>query len=142
MHVNCSAYLTVSILFYSRSASYVCSSTAQSLNLFISRFLVLCFLVGVFCLLVWLVWGVFFVFFFFFKAFAGGDLYELLKDYILTKGQLNENNFPRPNPKKSGSAILAKVVEGPAQDGKCLLDCSKIEFQSLVPSIVKHMSMK
>ncbi|XP_063996299.1 putative exonuclease GOR isoform X2 [Pogoniulus pusillus] len=47
---------------------------------------------------------------------CGGDLYELLNDYILTKGQLNENNFPRPNPKKSGSAILAKIVEGPAQD--------------------------
>uniref|UniRef100_A0A8C8E4C4 Exonuclease domain-containing protein n=1 Tax=Otus sunia TaxID=257818 RepID=A0A8C8E4C4_9STRI len=33
-------------------------------------------------------------------------LYRLLEDYLLTEEQLKENNFPRPNPEKNGSAIL------------------------------------
>ncbi|XP_054253609.1 putative exonuclease GOR [Indicator indicator] len=53
----------------------------------------------------------------------GSALYELLKDYILTKEQLNENNFPRPNPEKSGSAILPKVVKGPVHDALKRLCC-------------------
>ncbi|XP_068279054.1 RNA exonuclease 1 homolog [Nyctibius grandis] len=46
-------------------------------------------------------------------AFTGGALYELLKDYLLTEEQLNENNFPRPNPEKYGSAILTGVAKNP-----------------------------
>ncbi|XP_061324633.1 uncharacterized protein LOC133277086 [Pezoporus flaviventris] len=38
-----------------------------------------------------------------------GALYELLKKYLLTKEQLNENNFPRQHPGKNGSAILTGV---------------------------------
>uniref|UniRef100_A0A8B9TKY4 Exonuclease domain-containing protein n=1 Tax=Anas platyrhynchos TaxID=8839 RepID=A0A8B9TKY4_ANAPL len=37
---------------------------------------------------------------------TGDVLYELLKDYLLTEQQLIENNFPRPNPEKNGSAIF------------------------------------
>ncbi|XP_065519983.1 RNA exonuclease 1 homolog isoform X2 [Lathamus discolor] len=43
------------------------------------------------------------------KAFTGGALYELLKKYVLTKEQLNENNFPRQHPGKNGAAILTGV---------------------------------
>ncbi|KAM9509922.1 RNA exonuclease 1 homolog [Guaruba guarouba] len=43
------------------------------------------------------------------KAFTGGALYELLKQYLLTKEQLNENNFPQQYPGKNGSAILTGV---------------------------------
>ncbi|XP_009579922.1 PREDICTED: RNA exonuclease 1 homolog, partial [Fulmarus glacialis] len=50
------------------------------------------------------------------KAFTGGALYELLKDYLLTEEQLNENNFPRPNPEKNGSAILTGVVKNAGYD--------------------------
>ncbi|XP_061217034.1 uncharacterized protein LOC133216406 [Neopsephotus bourkii] len=39
----------------------------------------------------------------------GSALYELLKKYLLTKEQLNENNFPRQHPGKNGSAILTGV---------------------------------
>uniref|UniRef100_A0A8C8VI68 Exonuclease domain-containing protein n=1 Tax=Pelusios castaneus TaxID=367368 RepID=A0A8C8VI68_9SAUR len=37
---------------------------------------------------------------------TGGVLYRLLKDYVLTEEQLNENGYPQPNPEKPGSAIL------------------------------------
>ncbi|XP_075302958.1 uncharacterized protein LOC104326743 [Opisthocomus hoazin] len=50
------------------------------------------------------------------QAFTGGVLYELLKDYLLTEEQLNENNFPRPNPGKNGSAILTGVVKSAGYD--------------------------
>ncbi|PKU46255.1 hypothetical protein llap_3479 [Limosa lapponica baueri] len=50
------------------------------------------------------------------KAFTDGALYELLKDYLLTEEQLNENNFPRPNPEKNGSAILTGVVKNAGYD--------------------------
>uniref|UniRef100_A0A672V759 Exonuclease domain-containing protein n=1 Tax=Strigops habroptila TaxID=2489341 RepID=A0A672V759_STRHB len=40
-----------------------------------------------------------------------GALYELLKNYLLTKEQLTENNFPRPHPEKNGSAILTGGVK-------------------------------
>ncbi|KAM6033331.1 uncharacterized protein VSU04_016341 [Chlamydotis macqueenii] len=50
------------------------------------------------------------------KAFTGGALYELLKYYLLTEEQLNENNFPRPNPEKNGSAILTGVVKNAGYD--------------------------
>uniref|UniRef100_A0A8C3JVP4 Exonuclease domain-containing protein n=1 Tax=Calidris pygmaea TaxID=425635 RepID=A0A8C3JVP4_9CHAR len=53
-----------------------------------------------------------------FLAFTDGALYELLKDYLLTEEQLNENNFPRPNPEKNGSAILTGVVKNAGYDGK------------------------
>jgi len=79
-------------------------------------------------------WGVF-------LAFTGGVLYELLKDYLLTEEQLNENNFPRPNPGKNGSAILTGVVKSAGYDGKCLLDCNKTDFQSVVHSTVKYMDI-
>ncbi|XP_067172045.1 RNA exonuclease 1 homolog [Apteryx mantelli] len=42
---------------------------------------------------------------------TGAALYELLKDYLLTKEQLNENNFPRPNPEKNGSAIFNGIIK-------------------------------
>ncbi|XP_009464474.1 PREDICTED: uncharacterized protein LOC104013669 [Nipponia nippon] len=47
----------------------------------------------------------------------GGALYELLKGYLLTEEQLNENNFPRPNPEKNGSAMLTGVVKNAGYDG-------------------------
>ncbi|XP_010014178.1 PREDICTED: RNA exonuclease 1 homolog [Nestor notabilis] len=50
------------------------------------------------------------------KAFTGGDLYELLKNYLLTKEQLNENNFPRPHPEKKGHAILTGIVKNAGCD--------------------------
>ncbi|KAM6187509.1 RNA exonuclease 1 homolog [Sarcoramphus papa] len=50
------------------------------------------------------------------KAFTGGALYELLKDYLLTEEQLNENNFPRQNPEKNGSAVLTGVVKNAGYD--------------------------
>uniref|UniRef100_A0A8B9V8G0 C3H1-type domain-containing protein n=1 Tax=Anas zonorhyncha TaxID=75864 RepID=A0A8B9V8G0_9AVES len=43
------------------------------------------------------------------KELTGDVLYELLKDYLLTEQQLIENNFPRPNPEKNGSAIFRGV---------------------------------
>lgn len=77
-----------------------------------------------------------------FLAFTGSALYELLKDYLLTEEQLNENNFPRPNPEKNGSAILTGVVKNAGCDGECLLDCKKIEFQSVVYRTVKYTGIK
>ncbi|XP_030325657.1 RNA exonuclease 1 homolog [Strigops habroptila] len=50
------------------------------------------------------------------KAFTGGALYELLKNYLLTKEQLTENNFPRPHPEKNGSAILTGGVKNAGCD--------------------------
>nr|XP_021154577.1 RNA exonuclease 1 homolog isoform X2 [Columba livia] len=50
------------------------------------------------------------------EAFTGSALYKLLKDYLLTEEQLKENNFPRPNPKKNGSAILTGVVKNAGCD--------------------------
>ncbi|XP_010280171.1 PREDICTED: RNA exonuclease 1 homolog, partial [Phaethon lepturus] len=50
------------------------------------------------------------------EAFTGGGLYEHLKVYLLTKEQLNENNFPRPNPEKNGSAIFAGAVRNSGYD--------------------------
>ncbi|KAM6227868.1 RNA exonuclease 1 homolog [Spheniscus humboldti] len=50
------------------------------------------------------------------KVFTGRALYELLKDYLLTEEQLNENNFPRPNPEKNGSAILTGIVKNAGYD--------------------------
>ncbi|XP_009946496.1 PREDICTED: RNA exonuclease 1 homolog [Leptosomus discolor] len=46
----------------------------------------------------------------------GGALYELLKKYLLTEEQLNENNFPRRNPEKSGSAILTGIIKNAKYD--------------------------
>lgn len=73
-----------------------------------------------------------------FLVFTDGALYELLKDYLLTEEQLNENNFPRPNPEKNGSAILTGIVKNAGYSGKCLLDCNKIEFQLVVHRLVKY----
>ncbi|XP_067409277.1 RNA exonuclease 1 homolog isoform X2 [Emydura macquarii macquarii] len=42
--------------------------------------------------------------------FTGVVLYRLLKDYILTEDQLNENGYPQPNPEKPGSAILGTGI--------------------------------
>uniref|UniRef100_A0A8D0FJM7 Exonuclease domain-containing protein n=1 Tax=Strix occidentalis caurina TaxID=311401 RepID=A0A8D0FJM7_STROC len=53
----------------------------------------------------------FLVFSWVFLAFTDGALYRLLEDYLLTEEQLKENNFPRPNPEKNGSAILTGVVK-------------------------------
>ncbi|XP_035746698.1 RNA exonuclease 1 homolog [Egretta garzetta] len=50
------------------------------------------------------------------KSFTGGALCELLKYYLLTEEQLNENNFPRPNPEKNGGAILAGLVKNAGYD--------------------------
>lgn len=33
-------------------------------------------------------------------------LYRHLKDYLLTEEQLRENNYPQPNPEKSGRILL------------------------------------
>ncbi|XP_032865896.2 exonuclease GOR-like [Tyto alba] len=45
------------------------------------------------------------------KVFTGGDLYGLLKSYLLSEEQLKENNFPRPNPGINGSAIFKGIVK-------------------------------
>ncbi|KAM8792614.1 uncharacterized protein ACNFOS_013842 [Eudromia elegans] len=37
-------------------------------------------------------------------------LYELLKDYLLTKEQLDENNFPRSHPEKHGNAVFNGII--------------------------------
>ncbi|KAM3936772.1 RNA exonuclease 1 homolog [Leptodactylus fuscus] len=37
---------------------------------------------------------------------AGPNLYNLLKDYLLSEDQLIENGYPRPNPDKPGSAVI------------------------------------
>lgn len=79
---------------------------------------------------------------FFFLVFTGRALYELLKDYLLTEEQLNENNFPRPNPEKNGSAILTGIVKNAGYDGKCLLDCNKLGFQSVVHRAVKYTGIR
>ncbi|XP_035166688.1 RNA exonuclease 1 homolog isoform X4 [Oxyura jamaicensis] len=50
------------------------------------------------------------------KVLTGGVLYELLKDYLLTEQQLNENNFPRPNPERNGSAIFHGVTKKAVSD--------------------------
>lgn len=76
-----------------------------------------------------------------FLAFTGGALYELLKKYLLTKEQLNENNFPQQHPEKNGSAILTGVKNAGC-NGKCLVDCNKIDFQSVVHRTVKYMGIK
>lgn len=75
-------------------------------------------------------------------AFTGNALYELLTNYLLTEEQLKENNFPRPNPGKNGHAILSGVLRNTVYDGKCLLDCNKIEFQSVVHRTVKYTGIK
>ncbi|XP_025902855.1 RNA exonuclease 1 homolog [Nothoprocta perdicaria] len=38
-------------------------------------------------------------------------LYELLKDYLLTKEQLDENNFPQPHPEKHGNAVFNGIIK-------------------------------
>uniref|UniRef100_A0A8C0FDZ2 Exonuclease domain-containing protein n=1 Tax=Bubo bubo TaxID=30461 RepID=A0A8C0FDZ2_BUBBB len=50
-------------------------------------------------------------------SFTDGALYRCLEDYLLTEEQLKENNFPRPNPEKNGSAILTGVKNA-GYDGK------------------------
>ncbi|XP_009862721.1 PREDICTED: RNA exonuclease 1 homolog [Apaloderma vittatum] len=50
------------------------------------------------------------------QALTGYALYEHLKDYLLTEEQLNENNFPRPDPEKNGSAILSRIVNNADYD--------------------------
>ncbi|WAR24856.1 REXO1-like protein [Mya arenaria] len=40
------------------------------------------------------------------EDFEGVELYRRLKPYILTEEQLRENNFPRPDPEKGGSAVF------------------------------------
>ncbi|XP_069820396.1 RNA exonuclease 1 homolog isoform X2 [Dendropsophus ebraccatus] len=37
---------------------------------------------------------------------AGSNLYNLLKEYLLSEDQLLENGYPRPNPDKPGSALI------------------------------------
>ncbi|XP_077105387.1 RNA exonuclease 1 homolog isoform X1 [Ranitomeya variabilis] len=41
---------------------------------------------------------------------AGPDLYNILKDYLLSEDQLMENGYPRPHPDKPGSAIIQCTV--------------------------------
>uniref|UniRef100_A0A8B9G5N0 Exonuclease domain-containing protein n=1 Tax=Amazona collaria TaxID=241587 RepID=A0A8B9G5N0_9PSIT len=55
------------------------------------------------------------------RLFFRDALYELLKQYLLTKEQLNENNFPQQHPGKNGSAILIGVKNAGC-NGKCLVD--------------------
>ncbi|XP_062455943.1 RNA exonuclease 1 homolog [Rhea pennata] len=45
------------------------------------------------------------------RYLTGAALYANLKDYLLTEEQLNENNFPRPNPEKNGSAIFNGMIK-------------------------------
>nr|XP_055157983.1 RNA exonuclease 1 homolog [Nyctereutes procyonoides] len=40
------------------------------------------------------------------SALTGITLYRHLKDYLLSKEQLHENNYPQPNPEKLGSILL------------------------------------
>uniref|UniRef100_A0A8I3P7F8 RNA exonuclease 6 (putative) n=1 Tax=Canis lupus familiaris TaxID=9615 RepID=A0A8I3P7F8_CANLF len=40
------------------------------------------------------------------SALTGITLYRHLKDYLLSKEQLHENNYPQPNPEKPGSILL------------------------------------
>ncbi|XP_018113191.1 RNA exonuclease 1 homolog isoform X1 [Xenopus laevis] len=44
------------------------------------------------------------------KDFGGTDLYNLLKEYVLSDEQLKDNGFPQPNPEKPGSALLHNAV--------------------------------
>ncbi|XP_072717047.1 RNA exonuclease 1 homolog [Ciconia boyciana] len=67
-------------------------------------------------------------------AFTGGALYELLKDYLLTEEQLDENNFPRPNPEKSGGAILTGVVKNAAYDALKRVCCRCGEVYAVTSS--------
>ncbi|XP_074669734.1 RNA exonuclease 1 homolog [Strix aluco] len=62
------------------------------------------------------------------KAFADGALYRLLEDYLLTEEQLKENNFPRPNPEKNGSAIFTGVVKSAGYDAfkRVCCRCGKV----------------
>ncbi|KAM4807955.1 RNA exonuclease 1 homolog [Rhinophrynus dorsalis] len=41
---------------------------------------------------------------------SGINLYNLLKEYLLSDEQLQENGYPRPNPEKPGSALLHNGV--------------------------------
>ncbi|XP_073399772.1 RNA exonuclease 1 homolog [Dendrobates tinctorius] len=41
---------------------------------------------------------------------AGPDLYNLLKDYLLSDDQLMENGYPRPHPDRPGSALIQCTV--------------------------------
>ncbi|XP_014811880.1 PREDICTED: exonuclease GOR-like [Calidris pugnax] len=68
------------------------------------------------------------------KAFTDGALYELLKDYLLTEEQLNENNFPRPNPEKNGSAILTGIVKNAVYDAFKRVCCRCGEVYSVTSS--------
>nr|XP_010300716.1 PREDICTED: RNA exonuclease 1 homolog [Balearica regulorum gibbericeps] len=67
-------------------------------------------------------------------AFTGQALYELLKDYRLTADQLNENNFPRPNPEKNGSAIFTGVVKNAAYDAFKRVCCRCGEVYAITSS--------
>ncbi|XP_075451730.1 RNA exonuclease 1 homolog isoform X2 [Ascaphus truei] len=44
------------------------------------------------------------------NEFTGINLYKLLKEYLLSDEQLQENGFPRPNPEKPGSALIYNGV--------------------------------
>lgn len=77
-----------------------------------------------------------------FLAFTGGALYELLKGYLLTEEQLKENNFPRPNPEKNGSAIFAGVIKNAGCGREYLLCCKKIAFQSVVYGTIKYTGIR
>ncbi|XP_056376826.1 RNA exonuclease 1 homolog isoform X2 [Hyla sarda] len=41
---------------------------------------------------------------------TGSNLYNLLKEYLLSEDQLLENGYPRPNPDKPGSALIHCTV--------------------------------
>ncbi|XP_045158983.2 RNA exonuclease 1 homolog [Mercenaria mercenaria] len=45
------------------------------------------------------------------EDFTGAELYKKLLSYVLTEDQLRENNFPRPDPDKGGTAIFYGEVK-------------------------------
>nr|XP_025971576.1 RNA exonuclease 1 homolog [Dromaius novaehollandiae] len=68
---------------------------------------------------------------------TGAALYELLKDYLLTKEQLNENNFPQPNPEKNGSAVFNGIIKKAVRDAFRRV-CSRCGKVYIVTSSGKH----
>uniref|UniRef100_F6XNL7 RNA exonuclease 1 homolog n=1 Tax=Monodelphis domestica TaxID=13616 RepID=F6XNL7_MONDO len=63
------------------------------------------------------------------KALTGVILYRHLKKYLLTEDQLNENNYPQPNPEKPGCAVLKNgITKSVMMDGlrKICCRCGKI----------------
>ena len=58
-----------------------------------------------------------------FLVSPGAALYSRLKEYLLMEGQLKENSYPFPHPKKPGGAVIFTAGENKPKDSSCRICC-------------------